>query len=448
MESSGKQGGENMIWKICHLVVIILAASFFSGTASADDFHYTNLLIGDRASGLGGAYVAVSDDSTGLYYNPAGVAYISGRNLSASVNAYYNSEKTYKGVIGGNGWSRRSSSLLPNYFGVVQPVGKFKIGISYAVPESLMENQDQTFHNLPLNPVLVPFNPPGTFISSYIINFNNESNVYNFGPSIAAELNSKFSAGLTLYYYQKRTMWILNQLLKTSNGGSEWTNDKYLLEEWGWRPVLGFMLTPTDKISIGLAVSKVFIWGSNTMTQHSLSRVNIATSPTDFNLTDLPDGQTNFSQRRNYPTQMSLGVAWFPSQSLLVTGDLNYFTKVDEQDVVVNNQVYVLRPLANAVTNIALGTEYYLAKTWAMRAGFFTDFSNTPKISSGDVGQNEHIDLYGGTLSISHFTRNTSVTLGGAYTMGGGKAQITGSSSIQDAESKGWMVFLSSSYSH
>jgi long-chain fatty acid transport protein len=83
-----------------------------------------------------------------------------------------------------------------------------------------------------------------------------------------------------------------------------------------------------------------------------------------------------------------------------------------------------------------------------MRAGFFTDYANTPKISSGDVGQNEHIDLYGGTLSISHFTRNTSITLGGAYTMGEGKAQITGDSNIQDATSTGWMLFLSSSYSY
>ncbi len=426
----------------------LLAALFLNGTASADEFHYTNLLVGERASGMGGAYVAVSDDATGLYYNPAGVAYTSGRSLSASVNAYYDSEKTYKGVIGGIGWKRTSSTLLPNYFGVVQPLGSIKVGISYAVPESLMENQDQTFNNLPLNASLVPFNPPGTFISSYIINFNNESNIYNFGPSVSVELNSKLSAGLTLYYYQKRTIWILNQLIKTNNGGFEWTNDKYFLNEWGWRPVLGIMLTPIDKVSIGLAVSKIYIWGSKTMTQHSQSRENIALSPTDTSLTDLPDGQTIFNQRRNYPTKLSLGVSWFPSQSLLLTGDLNYFTKVNEQDVVVGGQTYAFRPQANAVTNFAVGTEYYLDRTWAMRAGFFTDYATTPKISSEVAGRNEHIDLYGGTLSISHFTRNTSVTLGTGYTMGEGKAQITGGSNIQDATARGWMVFLSSSYSY
>ncbi len=432
--------------------MFLMAALLFTGTASADDYHYTNLLIGDRASGMGGAYVAVSDDATGLYYNPAGVAYTSGRSLSASVNAYYDSSKSYKGVISGKGWTRRSSSLLPNYFGVVQPLGSIKVGMSYAVPESLMENQDQTFYNLELRNSAAN---PNVNIKSYIINFNNESNVYSFGPSAAMELGSKLSAGLTLYYYQKRTTLILNQIIKTDRidptipvggPGSEWTNLKYRSEEWGVRPILGFLLTPVEKFSIGLAISKVYILGSRTMRQFAQQADNIA--PNELNLKDLPDGQTTFSQRRNYPTQLSVGVAWFPSQSLLLTGDVNYYTKVEEQDVVVDNVIYELRPFSAEVTNVALGTEYYFNKNWAMRAGFFTDYSNTPKISPGVAGQNEHIDLYGGTLSISHFNRNTSVTLGSGYTTGEGKAQITGTSDIQTASSTGWMIFLSSSYSY
>lgn len=409
----------------------------FMGTALADEYHYTNLLIGDRASGMGGAYVAVSDDATGLYYNPAGVAYTAGRSISASVNAYYNTEKKYKSVIGGNGWVRTSSSLLPNYFGVVQPVGKFKVGISYAVPEALMEDQDQTFHDLPLSSSITPYNPPGTMISTYTINFNNESNAYNFGPSIAIG-SDKFAAGLTLYYYQRKTQWILNQIIKTNTGGSEWTNDYYQTEEWGLRPILGFLFTPVDKFSWGIAVSKVLIQGSDTTSQHTYRRENIAIDnvPSDSNVASLPDGQLSFGEKRKYPTQISLGLAVFPSKSLLMSLDINHYTAVSDMNL-------------KSVDNIALGLEYYLSKNWAMRGGFFTDFANTPNISSTEVNQNEHVDLYGTTLSISHFTRNTSVTLGSGYTYGDGKAQIIGGSyNVQDATSKGWMFFLSSSYSY
>lgn len=420
-------------------VIFIAGIATFSGiTAMADEFHYTNLLIGDRASGMAGAYTAVSDDATGLYYNPAGIAYTMGRSFSASVNAYYNTEKKYKDVIaGGNTWVRTSSSLLPNYFGVVQPFGKFKVGISYAVPESLIEDQSQTFHDLPLGASIkdLPQNA-GVTITSYIINFNSESSTYNFGPSIAMELSDNMSAGLTLYYFQHKNLTINNQIIQTSNGGYEITNSYEHLEEWGLRPVLGFMWSPMDKVSVGLAISKVMLLSSDTSVQQAYERRGIAVDTTGSDAVSLPDGQTSTDEKRKYPTQVSLGVAWFASPSLLLSGDLNHYTAVKEQWM-------------DEVNNIALGAEYYFTRNWAVRGGFFTDFANTPKVSSVRMNQLEHIDLYGGTLSISRFTRNTAVTLGGGYTFGDGKAQeVDNSTNIQNTEVRGWMFFLSSSYSY
>ncbi len=418
------------------IVVIACMIFLFVNTAEADEYHYTNLLVGDRASGMGGAYVAVSDDATGLYYNPAGIAYVTGRSISASVNAHYSTTKEYKDVIDGNGWVRTSSSLLPNYFGVVQPIGKLKVGISYAVPESIVENQDQTFHDVSLSELLQLYNP-GTDISSYIINFTNESEVFAFGPSVAAELSDKTSVGLTLYYYEREMLWILNQQIKTSAGGYQWINDKFSTNEWGFRPILGFMWAPTEGISVGLALSKILIQGSRTTYQHTSIRENLAFDNTGSNSSEvnMPDGQSSFGAKRKYPTQVNFGVAWFASPSLLLTGDINHYTAVHDYG-------------ADVVNNFSFGTEYYLSKNWAMRGGAYTNYANTPKITSGSVNQSEHIDLYGGTLSVSHFTRNTAVTLGAGYTFGEGKAQIKGGTEIQSMMSEGWMFFLSSSYSY
>jgi len=436
------------MYKSIFSVILIAGLAVFSvSTAVADEYHYTNLLIGDRASGMGGAYTAVSDDATGLYYNPAGTAYTMGRSVSASVNAFYNTEKKYNDVISGNGWVRTSSSLLPNYFGVVQPLGRFKIGISYAVPESIIEDQSQTFHDLQLGAAIrdLPQNA-GVTISSYIINFNNESTTYNVGPSIAMELSDTLSAGLTLYYYTHSNLSILNQEIKTSNGGYEWTNVYTHLDEWGYRPVLGFMWSPMDKVSVGLAVSKTVLVSSNSTWQKTLAWDNIAVQVDTDNdgIADsistsgavIPDGQSSTDEKRKYPTQVSVGVAWFASPSLLLTGDLNHYTAVKEQ-------------LADEVNNIALGAEYYYSRNWALRGGFYTDYANTPEVKSGRINQLEHIDLYGGTLSLSHFTRNTSVSLGGGYTIGKGHAQIIDDiTNIQTAEVRGWMLFFSSSFSY
>jgi long-chain fatty acid transport protein len=185
---------------------------------------------------------------------------------------------------------------------------------------------------------------------------------------------------------------------------------------------------------------------SNTSVQQTYERRGIAygvdsnndgiVDTTQSDVVSLPDGQTSTDEKRKYPTQVSLGVAWFASPSLLVSGDINHFTEVKDQ-------------MADEVNNIALGAEYYITRNWAVRGGLFTDYANTPKVSSGRINQLEHIDLYGGTISISRFTRNTAVTLGGGYTYGDGKAQIiSDSTSIQNAESQGWMFFLSSSYSY
>ena len=102
-----------------------------------------------------------------------------------------------------------------------------------------------------------------------------------------------------------------------------------------------------------------------------------------------------------------------------------------------------------AVINGALGAEYYLSKNWAVRSGLFTDFSNTPAVVDGGTDQKEHIDLFGGSLTVSHFTKNTSISCGGSYKFGSGKAQILGGNSpIQDVTSNSWTLFVSSSYSY
>lgn len=422
-----------MLKRISGVVLCAVLVVSLTGLARADDYHYTNLLVGDRAAGMGGAYTAVSDDATGLYYNPAGIVYSTGGNLSASVNAYYDTEKSYKSVIGGKGWERKSSSLLPNFFGIVQPLGRFKIGMSYAVPESITADQDQILHGLRLRSDIETLNG-GATISTYIINYTEESNAINFGPTLATEITDKLSTGLTLYYHRKRTKLILHQYIGTTNGGSEETDARFQTEEEGIRPILGFMWAPVDKISIGLSASKTFLTHDNTSSQLTYNRQNIAFSATDTS-SFTAQAQTTLSKRK-YPTEINFGLALFPSASLLIDADIKYYTAVSSENV-------------KQVTNVAVGTEYYLDRNWALRGGFYTNYANTPQVTSGSLNQSEHIDIYGATASMSHFTRNTSVTIGGGYSYGTGDAQIlSGSLGIQDAEFNGWMMFLAAAYTY
>lgn len=395
----------------------MLALFSFAATSGADEFHYNNILIGDRASGMGGAYTAVSDDPGGMYYNPAGIAYSAGKSLSASVNAYSVSNRTYKGVINGKDWTRTSSTLLPNFFGIIQPVGKIKLGFSYAVPDSNQEDQDQQFDS-----------------DTTVINFNNNNNTNLFGPSAAIQASDSLSFGATLYVHKRNTEAILNASTIDGTGVvTQWANGYIESDEWGIKPVVGVMWSPVDKLSVGLTVSKTLVFSSDILRQSTVYDAALATSSREY---------VNYDYKRKYPYQVTAGAAYFLNSSLLVSGDLSYYTSYDYAWVDGLNK-------REAVVNGAVGAEYYINKNWAVRGGLFTDFANTPDVVAGGINQKEHIDMYGTSMTVSHFTKNTSISAGGSFKIGSGESQVLGgSSAIQDVDANNWTIFISSSYSY
>ena len=62
------------------ITLIVLPAAFLSAENYAGDF--LDLGVGSRALGLGGAYVAVADDITATYWNPAGLAQLAKDGLT------------------------------------------------------------------------------------------------------------------------------------------------------------------------------------------------------------------------------------------------------------------------------------------------------------------------------------------------------------------------------
>lgn len=392
-----------------------IAGLLLTGSVEADIFHYENLPVGYRASGMGGAYTAVSDDTAGLYYNPAGIVYAATPNLSASANAYYHTSKTYEGGLGGmSDWQRSSDKLLPNFFGILYPLGKGVLGFSYVVPDATKEDQDQEFSD------------PSASISNFVINFNNEDNTFNIGPSYAVALTDELSIGSTLYFHYRKREWALNQVVEFTGGGSQWFNTYFESSEYGLRPMLGVMWSPLEKFSFGLNLNKTFIFSSDSKRQTTNYDGSLSRSVIDS------------SEKRELPLAVKLGAAYFPSSRLLVSADLDYYADAD--DAFFNRE---------PVLNVALGAEYYLTSQWAVRGGAYTNAANTPELTSGLTDQPEHVDLYGLSASITRFTRSTSLTLGVNYSFGSGEAQVVqGSTDMQDVKVKNLAVFLSSSYTY
>jgi len=402
-----------------------------SSCLMADEYHYNNILIGDRASGMGGAYTAISDDSSGLFYNPAGIVYSEELKLSASVNAFNSSSITYKGVLGSGDWTRESSGLFPNFFGMTQQLGDGYFGFSYTITDAEVENQVSKFTNVPGVPL-------------FLVNINNRDTTTKIGPSYAIAINDQLNFGATLYLHMRERELINNQWIRLANDTYEWSNSYYETEETGLNPILGLMWSPTEDLSIGLSIRKTFILSSKTKTQSGCSSdindpslqaaicIPSAGSPQD------PAFSSN-DDERELPLNIRVGVAYFPTNRLLFDADLSYYEATDS-----GNSSFID---TEETINLAFGLEYYYSDNWAFRGGIYTNNANTPSVKSGKANQADHVDLTGVSLSLTRFTKSSSVTFGFAFSSGEGEAQVlAGNDAIQDVEQSASSIYLSTSY--
>lgn len=95
--------------------------------------------VGARAMGMGGAFISVADDSTALYWNPAGLSRIkrieffgglSHEKLETATEYFGSSNSTF------------SSNTRPNSFGVVFPVSVYRGGLAFALAVNRVQSFD------------------------------------------------------------------------------------------------------------------------------------------------------------------------------------------------------------------------------------------------------------------------------------------------------------------
>ncbi|TAL16388.1 hypothetical protein EPN96_09660 [bacterium] len=407
------------------LALVLPAFSSF-----ADDSHYVNMIIGDRASGMGGAYTAVSDDPSGMYYNPAGIVFGSGDEMSASMNAYQKTRTTYENLeeLGGIDWNRESGALIPNFFGVTRNFGDWAIGFSYAVPDSSIEDQNQEFLDL------------NASVDRFLINFREEINVLLFGPSIAWAPDKDLSVGLTLNYFSRKHDLINNQMLFFNDGTSHWQNNYFKSNESGLHPILGVMWTPADRVSVGARLAHTFLFDSDIRIQQSSRGYITSLDPPVYDPDTLTATLTNTDSKREYPYEIGVGAAWFPNNQFMLSGDFTYWTSTGETD---------FDPGKAATWNAAVGMEYYPSRSWALRAGLFTNRASTDEVETGEANQDPHVDIFGGTLSGTLFSKGTSITIGGVYSRGAGDAQLfADTDSVQDVTTETMALFFSTAYNY
>ena len=450
-------------FSICNVFFSFLLSS----NSRADQLHYNNVLVGERAQGLGGAYTAVADDASGVVYNPAGLAFAQSNDNSGSANAFYEKKTTYKEAFLGKDFTEKSGGTFAPFFGATQKLDKFVTGLSagfafYAVDTDI-KDQDDLIEN-----VSQPFTQPGTDvigeqrIDRYHRTANSRASTSALEIAAAYRVAGNFALGLSIgiqnideldqVFQDRRDVYTLTNSV-TNFYFSQ--NVRQRLRANGLTSGIGAQISVTPKLSIGAVVKGgQYVWQhlefqSEKRTQSVTTKKDPTTGVITSEAVTCMTAGTSYCAEVStvdkkplgtMPINARVGLAYFASQRLLMTADANYYSKSSN-----SNSQY----LREQTYNLAAGAEYYLTPSIPVRAGLFTNNSAAPKMNPSDYpnGQPDHVDYKGASLFFAFVQPNSQVALGGFYQMGSGEARKTGLADIQTVVSNAYTTSLSATHS-
>jgi len=393
----------------------------FYSTSYADEFHYNNLLIGGKAIGLGGAYVAISDDLSAMHYNPAGLSFTKVK-YSASINTLAWDKTDVFGIFGnGDSFSRKSFTVVPGFFGVSGTTGQYSYGGYFAVTDNSKERTatDAVY----ITPGVLgadqqkvnEFNNVDLDNSAYRIGF---TTAYNFGDhsSIGASINVDYKEFTTVQGSGATFTEILNgiPIFSGFNASVRFSDINLIIQ-----PAVGF-LKKWDSFSFGFKVARDFVISRD----YDITSTLFLNSPVPLPSTILTSVRINASgnEKQEYPYQIHTGFS-HEFERISISIDLSYYTKVNTTPFYIDNVKPITRTL-DAVNNISIGLQYKFNEDETLRFGLFTDNSNASINPNVDFERVEDIDLIGVSLGVDMKFYDTPVSFGAYYKYGDGNIRI------------------------
>lgn len=217
--------------------VLAVAIGAFGSTAShAAAFQ----LLEGNASGLGNAYAgtaAVAEDASTVFFNPAGMTLLPGRNVAFSVDlvrpqaefSNRGSTNAFGQGAGGNGGDAGDWAAVPAGYMTWQLTDRLFAGLGVGAPFGLKTQYDSSW--------------AGRFHA-----IKSEIKTVNINPSIAFKVNDVFSIGLGVNF--QRIDADLTSAQNTGGGLQALARIKGDDTAWGWNVGALFQLAPDTRLGV------------------------------------------------------------------------------------------------------------------------------------------------------------------------------------------------------
>lgn len=361
--------------------------------------------MGERATGMAGAFTGLANDESGAYYNPAGPAMAAKDSLSLTTNFYGIALGSIDGPLGpGTDVSYATLNLIPATSSSLMHLGGATDGVpspwvfcfNVFAPGSSSQQQRTLFESK----------------VAYRSSINQRQILA--GPTLARRLGERWAVGVSLFGSLKTNdneYSLTGATLDAAGKATSIVDIAYAESSlnFGLAASAGVRFQATEHWSLGFSArTPVFhVMDKSTVYAHVLSFSNGDANPT-FQMRQA-DTRTRFE----VPTKLSVGAAWSKPKSFTVSVD---FTAHLPQTTVVDATQGTVSDL-QFTPNAAIGFEGYLGERVAIRGGLFTDLSNVAVPNPAANVAPDKVDTFGATLTASLLGETTSSSLGviGSY---------------------------------
>lgn len=336
----------------------------WAGAAGASGFQ----LLEQNASGLGNAYAgsaAVAENASTVFYNPAGMTQLEGRNVSAGLAGINTSYKFSNGAssvgslaTAGNGGDGGGPGFVPNGYMSMALTKDIYLGLGVGAPFGLKTEYDSPWIG-----------------AAQSIKFDVKT--VNVNPSIAYRLNDKMSVGFGLDWQKLDAEY--KRLVGTFNvPGTACTTCltaqlKLSDDAWGWNAGMLFNVSPATKVGISYRSQLKYKATGDISLSSNGSPTGIGT----LNSLNAQGGSSNVNADIKLPDTLILSATQKLDNQWEVLGDLSRtgWSSIPKIDIMRTSGV------GNGTTAQTLLTDF--RDTWRVALGANYKLSDNLKLKFG-----------------------------------------------------------------
>ena len=354
--------------------ISLLSMTVFAtvGTSQVEEMAIGNTFgVGARTMGMGGASLALADDFTALYWNPAGMAQIQKFELFSSFS--HNTASTEAYFTGDEITGTTHSQMRPNSIGFVYPFHARRGGWAIAFGYNRPQNFDYQTAIQGVDP------SSGTEFSGLAVDETDVNSggigIWSFGTSVY--VSKRVLVGGSLDFWQGNSLNKLDttatDLLKVDSELSRFRYDDEIDREYsGLGARIGFLAHLTDAISVGLTLVTPVELGVDELWYQSTRAVY----DDGEELSDAVDGSQAFDIER--PFEIGTGIAVkLLNERLIFAGDVQLtdwtqtrYDPVPADDISQDN----FEEFYATTLQARLGVEYRIPTIDThVRVGYFRD---------------------------------------------------------------------------